>query len=83
VTNFGRELRAQRAAGGISQSQAAACFHGLSVRTLQAWEQGHQSPPVWAQHLILDGISKRATRKKSLTCHPKSPLQSPVAAAPI
>jgi len=26
---------------------------------------------------------KRGSQKKSLTCHPKSPLRSPVAAAPI
>jgi DNA-binding XRE family transcriptional regulator len=56
MTNFGRELKAQRAACGLSQSQAAACVPFLSVRTLQCWEHGHQSPPVWAQCLIMDKL---------------------------
>jgi hypothetical protein len=59
MTNFGRELKAQRAACGLSQSQAAACFRDLSVRTLQAWETSEQSPPLWIQHVILDRLSKR------------------------
>jgi DNA-binding XRE family transcriptional regulator len=69
MTNFGRELKAQRAACGLSQSQAAACFLDLSVRTLQAWETQEQSPPLWVQHVILERLSKRkssagAGRKK-------------------
>lgn len=59
MTNFGRELKAQRAACGLSQSQAAARVPFLSVRTLQCWEHGHQSPPVWAQNLILKRIAER------------------------
>lgn len=59
MTNFGRELKAQRAASGLSQSQAAACFQDLSVRTLQAWETSEQSPPLWTQHLILERLAKR------------------------
>jgi DNA-binding transcriptional regulator YiaG len=56
--NFGRELKAQRALAGLSQRQAAEAIPYLSVRTLQAWEYGHQSPPVWAQNLILEKLSK-------------------------
>ena len=59
MTNFGRELKAQRAACGLSQSQAAACFLDLSVRTLQAWETSYQSPPLWVQHVILERLAKR------------------------
>lgn len=59
MTNFGRELKAQRAACGLSQAQAAACFRDLSVRTLQAWETQEQSPPLWVQHVILERLSKR------------------------
>ena len=40
---FAEQLRAARAATGLSQSQAALAM-GRSVRTLQAWEQGRNVP---------------------------------------
>ena len=64
MTNFGRELKAQRALGGLSQTEAAAAIPYLSVRTLQCWEHGHQSPPEWAQNLILEKLSKTKRRRK-------------------
>lgn len=64
MSNFGRELKAQRALAGISQRQAAEAIPFLSVRTLQCWEHGHQSPPVWAQNLILEKLSKTKRRPK-------------------
>ena len=64
MTNFGRELKSQRAACGLSQSQAAACFLDLSVRTLQAWETSEQSPPLWVQHVILERFAKRKSSKR-------------------
>jgi DNA-binding transcriptional regulator YiaG len=63
MTNFGRELKAQRAACVLSQSQAVACFLDLSVRTLQAWETSEQSPPLWVQHVILERLAKRKSGK--------------------
>ncbi len=37
------ELTARRAALGLSQSQFAAAL-GISVRTIQEWEQGRRTP---------------------------------------
>lgn len=61
---FAEQLRAIRARKNLSQSQAAGVIPGLSVRTLQEWEQEHQAPPDWAQNLILAKL--RSTRKRKL-----------------
>ena len=44
-----------RAASGFSQSQFAALM-GVSVRTLQAWEQGRRKPSGAAQTLLAVAI---------------------------
>ena len=78
MTNFGRELKAQRAACGLSQSQAAACFQDLSVRTLQAWETSEQSPPLWVQHVILERFAKPAAPAQSPLSIRHEPSRRPV-----
>ena len=64
---FALELKAKRAACGMSQTEASAAIPCLSVRTLQCWEQGHQSPPVWAQNLIFEKLSKTKRRRNRLS----------------
>lgn len=39
----GAAIQQRRAALGLSQSEFAAAL-GISVRTLQNWEQGHRTP---------------------------------------
>ena len=52
---FAEQLRAARAATGISQSQAALAI-GRSVRTLQAWEQGRNVPHPTIQAAAIAGF---------------------------
>lgn len=40
-----------RTTTGLSQSQFASLF-GMSIKTLQAWEQGRQSPPEYVSNMI-------------------------------
>ena len=68
--SFAEQLKAVRRREGDSQAMAARLIHGLSTRTLQAWERGQQAPPLWAQSLVLealggppyDGSKKRSVR---------------------
>ena len=53
---FAEKLKIVRRREGYSQATAAELIAGLSTRTLQAWESGRQSPPVWAQALVLDAL---------------------------
>ena len=61
---FAEQLQAARAASGLSQSQAALAI-GRSVRTLQAWEQGVNTPHAQIQALALAALksAKRKSRK--------------------
>jgi len=54
--SFAEQLKAVRRRERFSQAIAAQLIHGLSTRTLQAWECGRQSPPVWAQSLVLEAL---------------------------
>jgi len=53
---FSEQLKAVRCREDFSQAKAAQLIHGLSTRTLQAWERGQQSPPPWAQLLVLEAL---------------------------
>jgi hypothetical protein len=53
---FSEQLKAIRRRERISQATAARLIHRLSTRTLQAWERGQQSPPPWAQLLVLEAL---------------------------
>ena len=54
--NFAEQLKAARKRDGYSQAMAVQLIHGLSIRTFQAWEQGQQTPPLWAQSLVLETL---------------------------
>jgi len=54
--SFADKLRAVRKREGYSQSGAAELIANLSVRTLQEWEHERQTPPLWAQGLILEAL---------------------------
>lgn len=62
---FAEQLKAVRRRASYSQSAAAQLIHGLSTRTLQAWERGQQSPPLWAQALVLEALGGPMQRKRS------------------
>jgi hypothetical protein len=53
---FADQLKAARRRDQYSQAMAARLIHGLSTRTLQAWERGQQAPPPWAQSLVLEAL---------------------------
>jgi len=53
---FSEQLKAVRRREGYSQAMTARLIHGLSTRTLQAWERGQQAPPLWAQLLVLEAL---------------------------
>jgi DNA-binding transcriptional regulator YiaG len=54
--SFAENLKAIRRREGYSQATAAELIAGLSTRSLQAWESGRQSPPLWAQSLVLEAL---------------------------
>ena len=60
MTEFCEELKAARAAAGLSQ-------HGMAdrtlipVRTIQKWEIGERTPPPYVQRFVLNEL---ATLKK-------------------
>ena len=54
--NFADHLKAVRRRNGYTQAMAAELIPGLSLRTFQAWERSQQTPPVWAQNLVLDTL---------------------------
>ena len=54
--SFAEQLKAVRRREGDSQAMAARLIHGLSTRTLQAWERGQQAPPLWVQSLVLEAL---------------------------
>jgi len=54
--SFAEKLRAVRKREGYSQSGAAELIANLSVRTLQEWEHERQTPPLWAQGLVLEAL---------------------------
>ncbi len=56
LMTFAEQLKAVRRREGDSQARATQLIPGLSTRTLQAWERGQQSPPIWAQSLVLEAL---------------------------
>ena len=54
--SFAEQLKAVRRREGNSQAMAARLIHGLSTRTLQAWERGQQAPPPWVQLLVMEAL---------------------------
>ena len=50
---FSSILRAARARLNLSQTECARLIPPLSVRVLQNWERGRNTPPEWAQPLII------------------------------
>lgn len=54
--SFADKLRAARKREGYSQATAAELVRDLSVRTLQEWEHERQTPPLWAQWLVLEAL---------------------------
>lgn len=61
---FAEQLQTARAAADLSQSQAAAVIQ-RSVKTLQNWEQGANTPHAQIQVLVLSTLkaAKRKSRK--------------------
>lgn len=53
---FADKLRAVRKRERYSQATAAELVRDLSVRTLQEWEHERQTPPLWAQWLVLEAL---------------------------
>ncbi len=53
---FKDALKAARQRESYTQAQAAEKIARLSVRTLQEWESGRQTPPLWTQLLILEAL---------------------------
>lgn len=56
LLSFADLLKKVRRREGYSQATAAELVRDLSVRTLQAWECGQQTPPKWAQWLVLEAL---------------------------
>lgn len=57
------ELKARRAALGLSQSELAALLP-INLRTYQAWEAGRYDPPSLL-HRALKSIEQEAPKKKA------------------
>ncbi len=59
---------------------AARFIPGLSIRTFQAWECNRQTPPLWAQALVLDALGgppyEAAERKKQAVVSVKKAAQT-------
>lgn len=53
---FAEQLKAARAAKGISQQRLAEWAH-IPKRTIEAWETTERMPPEYVQYLVLDKIS--------------------------
>lgn len=60
MTEFCEELKAARAAAGLSQSGMADQTL-IPLRTLQKWEIGERTPPPYVQRFVLNEL---ATMKK-------------------
>lgn len=56
MENFPKELKAARAAAGLSQAKLAAVTT-IPLRTLQDWEAGVRTPPPYVQHMVLDKLN--------------------------
>lgn len=61
---FAEELLAERERLDLNQAACAALFTGLSVGTLRNWETGRNTPPEWAQPLLLDFLRRRKPAKE-------------------
>ena len=65
--SFADKLKMVRRREGYSQATAAELVRDLSVRTLQAWECGQQTPPLWAQWLVLEALGGAPYVKRPLS----------------
>lgn len=62
--NFPQELKALRAAVGISQ-QKVADRTLIPKRTLEKWETGERTPPPYVQRFILNELTNMIEETKS------------------
>ena len=60
---FADELRAERARLGLSQ-QALSEALGVPKRTIENWEGGVNSPPEWAEKLLLEKLNQMTKRSE-------------------
>jgi DNA-binding transcriptional regulator YiaG len=60
---FADELRAERARLGLSQ-QALSEALGIPKRTIENWEGGVNSPPPWAEKLLLEKLKQMTKRSE-------------------
>ena len=56
MTEFYEQLKAARAAAGMSQ-QATADRMLIPKRTIEAWETGVRTPPPYVQRFVLNELS--------------------------
>ena len=60
---FADKLRAERARLGLSQ-QALSKTLGVPKRTIENWEGGVNSPPEWAEKLLLERLKHMGKEEK-------------------
>lgn len=59
------KIKEARAAAGLSRAEMSRRF-GIPLRTLENWDSGINSPPEWAEKLIikeLERIKKESSRE--------------------
>ena len=56
INSFADAISSFRLCHNLSQLECAALIPYLSVRSLEKWERGASSPPLWSQCLILDAL---------------------------
>ena len=61
INSFADALSSFRFCHNLSQLECAALIPYLSVRSLEKWERGASSPPLWSQCLILDALHDAMT----------------------
>ena len=61
VNSFADAISSFRLCHNLSQLECAALIPYLSVRSLEKWERGASSPPLWSQCLILNALHDAMT----------------------
>lgn len=77
MTEFYEELKAARAAAGLSQ-QGLADQTLIPLRTLQKWEIGERTPPPYVQRFVLNELVNRTktyTQYAALRRRPDGPWE--------
>ena len=59
MDNFSEQLKAARNAAGLSQNGMAKTML-ISVRTIQHWELGERTPPLYVQRFVLNELRSLA-----------------------